>query len=89
MTPPDQLRGPLFIPIYVNDLNNAIKHCKVHHFAHDINSLHINDTIKKLDKAVSFDLKKLTCSLNVNKISLNLSKTELILFKPKNEKTGF
>ena len=57
MTPPDQLCGPLLFPIYVNDLNNAIKHCKVHHFAHHIRSLHINDTIKKLNKAANFDLK--------------------------------
>ena len=89
MTPPDQLRGPLFIPIYVNDLNNAIKHCKVHHFAHDINSLYINDSIKKLNKVVNFDLKHLTNWLSANKISLNVSKTELTLFKPKMKNLDF
>ena len=51
--------GPLLFLIYINDLNNVTKHCKVHHFAHDINSLHINDLIKKLNKAVNFDLKNL------------------------------
>ena len=70
-------------------MNNAIKHCKVHHFSLDTNPLHINDSIKKLNKAVNFDLKNLTERLNANKISLNVSKTKLILFKPKIKKLDF
>ena len=73
--------GPLLFFIYINDLNTAINHCKVHHFADDTNRLHINDSIKKLNKAVKFDLKNLTNHLNANKISMNVSKTESILFK--------
>ena len=80
--------GPLLFLIFINDLNNATKHCKFHHFAHDINSLHINDSIKKLNKTVNFDLKNLTNRVNANKTSLNVSRTELTLFKPKMKKTG-
>ena len=49
--------GPLLFLTYINDLNTAIKHCKVHHFADDRNLLHINDSIKKLNKTVNYDLK--------------------------------
>ena len=70
-------------------MNTAIKHCKVHHFADDTNFLHINDPIKKLNKAANSDLRNLTNWLNANKISLNVSKTELILFKPKMKKLDF
>ena len=77
------------ILIYINDLNTTIKHCKVLHFADDTNLLHINDSIKKLNKAVNSDLRNLTNWLNANKISLNVSKTELILFKPKMKKIRF
>ena len=45
--------GPLLFFIYINDLNTAIKHCKVHHFADDTNLLDINDSIKKINKTVN------------------------------------
>ena len=70
-------------------MNTAIKHCKVYHFADDMNLSHINDSIKKLNKAVNSDLRNITNWLNANKISLNVSKTELILFKPRMKKTRF
>ena len=80
--PQGSVLGPLLFLIYINDLSTTIKHYKVHHFADDTNRLHINDSIKKLNIAVNFDLKSLTNWLNANKIPLNVSKTELILFKP-------
>ena len=79
--PQGSFLGPLLVFIYINDLNTAINNYKVHHFADDTDHLHINDTIKKLNKTVNLDLKNLTNHLNANKISLNVSKTELILFK--------
>ena len=75
--------GPLLFLIYINDLNTAIKLCKVHYFADDMNLLHINDSFKKLNKAVSFDIKNVANWRSANKISLDVGKTELILFKPK------
>ena len=44
-----------FLFTLYNDLNIAIKHCKVHHFDDDTNILHINDSIKRLNKAVNSD----------------------------------
>ena len=56
--PHSSVLEPLLFIIYINDLNTAIKHCKVHHFADDTNLLHINYSIKKLNKVVNSDLKK-------------------------------
>ena len=75
--------------IAISYLNTVIKHWKVHHFADDTNLLHINDSIKKFDKAVNSDLKNLTNWLNSNKFSLNVSKAELILFTPQMKKLDF
>ena len=83
--------GPLLFLIYINDLNQAITFCKVYHFADNTNLLHFSKSITKLNKYVNFDMKKLTenkinKSLNANKISLNVQKTELVIFlTPKKE----
>ena len=80
--PEGSVLGPLLFLLYINDLNLAIKHCKVHHFADDKNLLYTNNSIKKLNKFLNKDLKNLTNWLNANKITLNFDKTEMILFKP-------
>ena len=38
--------GPLLFLLYINDLNLAIKHCKVHHFPDDTNLLYTDNSIK-------------------------------------------
>ena len=65
----------------VNVLNLAIKFYKVHHFADDTNQLHFTKPVNKLNKYISLDMKNLTDWLNVTKISLNVKKTELVIFK--------
>ena len=79
--------GPLLF--LINDLHVAVKHCKVHHFADDPNLLIINKSLKRLNKLLNIDLENLTNWLNANKISLNVSKTELIIFKPKRKPLDF
>ena len=76
----------LLLFLYVNDLNQAIKFCKVHHFADDTNLLCLGNSIKKLNKLVNADLKRLVNWLNANKISLNVKKTEMVIFKSKQKK---
>ena len=61
-----ELRPILFL-IYINDLNHAIKYCKVHHFANDANVLHFNSSIKKLNRLVNFDMKHLSVWQNLSK----------------------
>ena len=45
--------------------------------------------MKRLNKLLKSDLKNLANWLNTNKISLNVSKTELIIFKPKRKPLDF
>ena len=71
---------------YINDLNQAIKFCKFHHFEGDTNLLYLGKSIKKLNRFVNIDLKNLVNWLNANKISLNVKKTEMVIFKSKRKK---
>ena len=64
----------LLFLLYINDLNQAIKFCKVYHFADDTNLLCLSNSIKKLNKLVNTDLKHLVNCLNANKISFNVKK---------------
>ena len=75
--PQGSVLGPLLFLLYINDLNQAIKFCKVHHFADDTNLLYLDKSIKKLNKHVMFDFKNLVYWLNANKMSLNVKKAEL------------
>ena len=59
------------------------EHCKVYHFTDDTNLLIFNKSLKIFNKLLNIDLKNVTNWLNANKISLNVSKTKLIIFKPK------
>ena len=67
--------GPFLFLLYKNDLNQAIKLCKIHqmhHFAYDTDFLCLSNSTKKLNKLAIADLKDLVNCLNATKISLNL-----------------
>lgn len=51
--------GSLLFLIYINDLNLAIKYCKVHHFADNTNLLDINKFLQELNTFINTDLKNL------------------------------
>lgn len=66
--------GPLLFLICIDDLNCAIKCCSVH-------ILKYNKLVKRINKHVNKDLNSQTYWLNVNKICLNISKKEVVLFE--------
>ena len=53
----------------------------MYHFADDTNLLNVSNSPKQMQKQVNIDLKLLYKWLLANKISLNCSKTELIIFQ--------
>ena len=87
--PQGSVLGPLLFLIYINDLHKAIKYSKTRLFADDTNLLIKNDSLKQLKKYLNFDLRQLCNWLKANKISLNCSKTELIIFRHPNKQINY
>ena len=81
--PQGSVLGPLLFIIFINDLSLLITSSKVHHFADDTNLLLINKSIKKINSLINHDL--LSTWHRANKISLNTSKTEIVIFRQKHK----
>ena len=81
--PQGSVLGPLLFLLYINELNEAISHSIIHHSADDTNILFSHKCLKKIDKYINHDLSQIVQWLRGNIISLNASKTEIILFLPK------
>ena len=73
--PQGSVLGPLLFLLDINDLNQATKSCKVHHFTDDTNLLYLSNSIKKLNKLFKADVKHLFNWLNANKILFNFKKS--------------
>ena len=81
--PQGSVLGPILSLIHINDINHATKYCHVHHFADNTNLLYFNSSTKKLNRLVNLNMKHLSFWLNVKKSSLNVQKTEVVIFKEK------
>ena len=81
--PQGSVPGPLLFLIFINDLNIAIKHYETFHFADDTGLLNIKDSVKQINKVVKSNLNFLLQWLNANRISLNVTKNEVVIFRRK------
>ena len=77
--------GPLLFLIYINNLNHVVKHSTVRHFADGTNLLYSISSLKSINKYINHGLKLIVHWLRENRISLNVNKTKIILFRPKKE----
>ena len=81
--PQDSVLGPLLFLIYINGLHNYIKYYRTYHFADDANILCSDKSLCTLANKVNHDLKNLSQWLKANRLSLNVTETELIVFQQK------
>ena len=86
--PQGSILGQLLFLLYINDLHYSITFFKFNHFADDTDLVKFSSSMKVINKQVNKDLKTLSNWLIVNKIFLNASKTELVLFRSAKKATG-
>ena len=79
--PQGSILGPLLFLIYIKDLSKVIIFSSVHHFADDTNILYVSSSLKAINKKINHYLSNLVQWLRANKISLNFSKSEIVILK--------
>ena len=78
--PQGSVLGPLLFIMYINDICNASTLLKMILFADDTNLFRSGRDLELLCKEISDELHKLNLWFSVNKLSLNVAKTNFILF---------
>ena len=74
--------GLLLFLIYVNDIFMASDKLTFYLFADDTNLLYADKNLKSLETVVNCELSKVVGWLIANKLSLNIKKTNYIIFHP-------
>ena len=75
--------GPLLFLLYINDLHFSLKKSVVSHFADDTCITYSAKKMKSLETVLNCELKIISDWLNANRLSLNVNKSKLIIFKSK------
>ena len=81
--PQGSILRPLLFIIYINNLPNASNLLKTFLFADDTSLFYSHKDPNQLIRVMNCELSKISEWLKVNKLSLNVAKTNYILFRPR------
>ena len=84
--PQGSVLGPLLFLIYMNDIHKCSEILSFILFADDTNVFYSDTNVKSLNQVVNNELIKVTEWLQANKLTINIKKTQVVLFKAKNKK---
>ncbi len=75
--PQGSILGPLLFIIYINDMPNVVKHCKIILYADDTLLYYSSTSAKDIEKYVNEDLNLISQWLDENMLTLNCKKIEI------------
>ena len=78
--------GPLLFLLYINDIANVSDILFSLLFADDTSVFIQGDQLDDIANKINIELKKLVAWLNANKLSLNIDKTQYMIFRTSNRK---
>ena len=78
--PQGSILGPLLFLIHTNGIYRVSSKLNFYLFADDTNILYANNNLKSLESVVNEELRKVCEWLNTNKLSLNTSKSNFVIF---------
>ena len=79
--PQGSILGPILFLLYVNDIENCSQLLSFVLFADDTNIFYSNKCLKTVNEVIQAEINKVSEWLNVNKLSLNITKTKFIVFR--------
>lgn len=78
--PQGSVLGPLLFLLYINEIYNSSEKFSFYLFADDNNLLYADKNLRSLKNAVNAELSNVSNWLRANKLSLNVSKSNLLYF---------
>ena len=87
--PQGSVLGPLLFLLYINDFHNCSDVLDFHLFADDSNLFYNNKNLKTLESVLNIELTHIQTWLCANKLSINIDKSNFVMFHPPQKRMPF